>query len=116
MEYLFICKWLAAGTDDDEGLPTDDSQRVSIPQYRPRLTQLRNGARTPKKLWNAFNSCAGDEQCAKFYPDLKTTFYALLDRLDAEPMVFTVSNQYSGERYQVTLDSDRLITYLLLLF
>ena len=74
------------------------------------------GTNAEKTLERFFNSCAGDEQCAKFYPDLKTTFYALLDRLDAEPIVFTVSNQYSGERYQVTLDSDRLITYLLLLF
>ena len=47
---------------------------------------------------------------------MEKTFYALLDQLDAEPVVFTVSNQYSGERFKVSLDSERLITYLLLLF
>jgi len=74
------------------------------------------GTNVEKTFERFFNSCAKDEQCAKFYPDVEKTFYALLDQLDAEPVEFTVSNQYSGERFKVSLDSERLITYLLLLF
>jgi pimeloyl-ACP methyl ester carboxylesterase len=73
------------------------------------------GTNVEKTFERFFNRCAGDEQCAKYYPDLKEDFYALLDQLDAEPIVFDVANQNSGERYKLSLDSERLITLLLLL-
>jgi pimeloyl-ACP methyl ester carboxylesterase len=73
------------------------------------------GTNVEKTFERFFNRCAGDVQCAKYYPDLKETFYVLLDQLDAEPIVFDVANQNSGERYKVSLDSERMITLFLLL-
>jgi pimeloyl-ACP methyl ester carboxylesterase len=73
------------------------------------------GTNVERTFERFFNRCAGDVQCAKYYPDLEETFYTLLDQLDGEPIVFDVANQNSGERFKVSLDSERMITLFLLL-
>lgn len=62
---------------------------------------------------NLFTSCAEDVQCLKAYPDFKETFYALLDQLEGEPILVDVSDRSSGERYQVKLDNERMITFIM---
>lgn len=63
-----------------------------------------------------FQACTKDELCNTAYPNVKDTFYKLLDQLDTQPITVDVADPYSGDRYKVTLDSERFITYLLGLF
>jgi pimeloyl-ACP methyl ester carboxylesterase len=44
-----------------------------------------------------FAACAGDVDCNAAYPDLKTTFYGLLERLDAKPMAVSMLHPFTGQ-------------------
>jgi pimeloyl-ACP methyl ester carboxylesterase len=55
-----------------------------------------------------FQRCADDTECVKAYPNLKDNFYTLLDQLDAEPIQVDAADLNSGNRYKVTLNSERL--------
>lgn len=45
-----------------------------------------------------FSTCAADSRCHAAYPDIDATFYALIDRLDAEPAARTIN----GRRMLIT--------------
>ena len=60
-----------------------------------------------------FQHCADDEQCNKAFPQVKSSFYALLTQLDAQPVRVDVADLNSGEQYKVMLDSDRLINFFI---
>ena len=62
-----------------------------------------------------FERCLEDEDCNKTYPKLKTTFYALLDQLNAQAITIDVADLNSGERYKVMLDSDQLTYFIMVL-
>ncbi len=44
-----------------------------------------------------FAACAGDVDCNAAYPDLKTTFYGLLERLDAKPVAVSMLHPFTGQ-------------------
>ncbi len=71
------------------------------------------GVNVELAIGRLFQRCTEDEQCNKTFPNIKSTFYALLDKLDAQPITFNVADLNSGERYKVMLDSEGLINFLL---
>jgi pimeloyl-ACP methyl ester carboxylesterase len=63
-----------------------------------------------------FQHCTEDEQCNKAFPQLKSTFYALLAQLDVQQVRVDVADLNSGEQYKVMLDSQQLINFIITLF
>lgn len=53
-----------------------------------------------------FSSCAGDPSCAAVYPDLETTFFDLVDRLNQEPVTLQGGG---GDPITVVVTGDRLL-------
>ncbi len=58
-----------------------------------------------------FDSCAADAACSGAYPDLRGTFFDLVDRLNSSPVSITVTLP-SGERGPALLNGDSLIGVL----
>ncbi|MBN1965899.1 MAG: alpha/beta fold hydrolase [Anaerolineae bacterium] len=56
-----------------------------------------------------FANCAADPLCALAYPDLEATFWATVDRLNAEPASLTVSHVLTRATYPAVLDGDTLV-------
>ncbi|MCA9933067.1 MAG: alpha/beta fold hydrolase [Ardenticatenaceae bacterium] len=59
-----------------------------------------------------FTGCAIDPACDAAYPNLETTFYDLVDQLDAEPITVQVVNYFEGGRYDAVIQGDDLIGVL----
>ena len=57
-------------------------------------------------LETLFAWCAEDEACATAYPDLEETYYAAIERLNAEPVLTDVMHPYTGARYPVLMTGD----------
>ena len=62
-----------------------------------------------RSLELVFNRCAADPNCNQAYPDLETTFYNLVDQLDAEPPTLDLYNASNFKFYKAILNGDRLI-------
>lgn len=65
----------------------------------PIETRLYNEdvLRYREALQNLFDSCAADPACDAAYPDLETTFWNLVDQLDAQPVSVTAPLMTGGE-------------------
>jgi pimeloyl-ACP methyl ester carboxylesterase len=59
-----------------------------------------------------FDGCAADAGCNQHYPNLKTTFYELVDRLNKQPVTASATDPFSGKEYKVLLNGDKLISTL----
>ena len=57
-----------------------------------------------------FDECAADPACNAAYPDLRNFFYNLVDRLNANPVMVSLS--VGGTDYSVRLDGNRLMDVL----
>ena len=56
-----------------------------------------------------FQGCAADQKCNVAYPQLQTTFYDLVDRLNTQPITVEVTQPFNGQQYPVTLSGIGLI-------
>jgi len=56
-----------------------------------------------------FSACAADAACAAAFPDLETTFWSVVDQLNAEPVMQTITNPLNGESYDALYTGDGLI-------
>ena len=56
-----------------------------------------------------FQQCAADTDCNQAYPDLKTTYYALVDQLDAEPRTLKLYDPAKFKYYEMILNGDRFV-------
>lgn len=56
-----------------------------------------------------FAGCAADEACSQAFPDLKQTFYDLVDRLNQEPVTGKANDPFTGEEHTVLLNGDAII-------
>jgi pimeloyl-ACP methyl ester carboxylesterase len=63
-----------------------------------------------------FQSCAGDKVCGKAFPDLKRTFFELIDQLNAEPALVSVADLNTGDHYKVLVDGNRMVDLALAAF
>jgi pimeloyl-ACP methyl ester carboxylesterase len=84
-----------------------------VPLQANPLVEL--GTNIEQAFDRLFRRCSEDEDCSKTYPTLKTTFYALLDQLNAQPITVDVADLNSGERYKVILDGDQLTLFIVVL-
>lgn len=51
-----------------------------------------------------FANCESDPVCREAYPDLEARYFALVEKLDAEPVTLTIKDPDTGERYPALLD------------
>lgn len=107
----------SAGTIVAQHVIRDFPERVrsvvlnaAVPLGRPWLAEMMPNAAA--SLEKAFRQCAGDSACAAAYPDLENRFFALLDKLNEEPVTLPVSNPVDGETVDFVLNGDRLSTWL----
>ncbi len=64
-----------------------------------------NGARAFEVL---FKACADDRACAAAFPDLKSEFFKLVDRLNTTPITMTIT-LHSGEQKEAVMNGDGLV-------
>jgi pimeloyl-ACP methyl ester carboxylesterase len=67
------------------------------------------------RLWkdaldNLFASCKYDEACNRQFPDLEFEFYALVKKLDSQPLQYRVSDDETGKPVTVMVNGQRLLT------
>ncbi|UCC77559.1 MAG: alpha/beta fold hydrolase [Anaerolineales bacterium] len=64
------------------------------------------------------NACEADGACSTVYPDLQEVLFAIIERLNAEPVPITVTNPLDGQSYQALLSGEavlgNLVTFLYL--
>ncbi len=56
-----------------------------------------------------FDGCATSAVCSQRFPDLETRFFAMVDRLDAQPISFEVADVITGERFPAAMTGTDLI-------
>jgi pimeloyl-ACP methyl ester carboxylesterase len=62
-------------------------------------------ARGYQALWDG---CAADTRCQSAYPNLEQDFYALVERLNQQPVTVQTADPLTGRNYAVVLNGDRL--------
>lgn len=76
----------------DSVVPTDINFIAETPASEDRV------------LSEIFAACEADPDCRQQYPDLEERFYALVRKFDAEPVLTTLVDPETGERYETYLD------------
>ncbi len=89
-----------------EGIRAAVLDSVVATQRDPLLDVPKTGKRAFDTL---FDACASSSDCAERFPDLEQRFFALVDRLDAEPLRFDVANNLTGEQHPAALDGTGLV-------
>lgn len=70
--------------------------------------------RVAKVMQVFFDLCKNDnDDCDEKYPDLPEVFYKTVDDLNASPITVKAQDPNTGERYDVYVDGDRLISLVL---
>jgi pimeloyl-ACP methyl ester carboxylesterase len=84
----------------DSSYPLQASLDVDVPASAARVFKV------------FFDGCAADPACNQSYPDLKTTFYDLVDQLNRKPVTVPATDPLTDKEYQVLLNGDKLISTL----
>lgn len=80
---------------------------VVPPEMAVGAAMSRDGQAALDKV---FEACANDAACAEIFPDLRTTFDALLQRLEDRPETVQLDDPYTGEPAEVELTRDLVAT------
>jgi pimeloyl-ACP methyl ester carboxylesterase len=71
---------------------------------------------TSNAILRLLDACAADPACRSAYPDLQEVLFEVIDQLNAEPVVITVTNPLDGQSYDEILTGDtvlgNLVTFL----
>ena len=59
-----------------------------------------------------FAGCAADAACNAKYPGLESTFYALVTRLNGQPVTFKTTDLNTNKTYTVVFKGDDLVNLL----
>jgi len=79
----------------------------------PNETTFAHEADSPlRAIEQVFTDCAADDGCAASYPDLADDFFALVRRLNAEPVEVEVESSTVGELITLEMDGDRFIDWV----
>ena len=100
---------LTAVRDYPEGIRSvvlDSAYPLQVDLY---TSLLPNADRAFGRL---FEGCGGDPDCNRAYPGLESTFFELVRRLNAEPVMIAITNPLSGDTLDYLLDGDELIGFL----
>ncbi len=82
----------------DSVLPPD----VDVYHLQPRILK--------DALHGLFASCNYDEACKRQFPNLESEFYALIKKLDSQPLHYDVTDVDSGRTVPVMINGQRLLT------
>lgn len=63
-------------------------------------------------LQRVFEACAADAMCNRTYPDLKGLLFDTVDRLNAEPLTFTVNHPYTGKPFEARMNGPAFVGLL----
>jgi pimeloyl-ACP methyl ester carboxylesterase len=85
---------LTAMRDYPKGIRSVILDSTYPPQVRSQVELLPMAAATFDTI---FAACAGDADCSAAYPNLKTTFYDLLERLNTQPMAVNMVHPLAGQ-------------------
>jgi pimeloyl-ACP methyl ester carboxylesterase len=96
--------------DYPQGIRSVVMDSVVPPQANPALEW---GSNALAGLDRFFQRCAENDNCNQAYPQVKETFYNLLDQIDTQPIQVDVSDLNSGKQNKVVLDSEKMLTFLL---
>jgi pimeloyl-ACP methyl ester carboxylesterase len=59
-----------------------------------------------------FAGCAADPACNNAYPDLENVLFEVVDRLNENPVMLTVTNPLSGQSYDALVTGDVVLTFI----
>ncbi len=83
--------------------------------YPPHVDSFaEHPANTIRSFDTLLDGCAADPSCNAAYPDLKPAFYALIDRLNAEPVNIEIENYFTDERIPITVSGNDVAGVLFL--
>lgn len=86
-----------------EGLRTVILDAVAPPSIN-FLTEVP--ASQDRAFTTLFTACANDSGCAAAFPNLEERFFALIDRLNANPVEIRLTDMETGTTYDAILDGD----------
>lgn len=101
--------------DYPQGLRSVVIDSVYPPQVSLDIDVPANAVRAFNEL---FDACTADADCNAAYPNLRQVFYALVDRLNANPVTFKIQLpelrdiQQSGQLVDALMTGDNLIGFL----
>jgi len=65
-----------------------------------------------RTLNELFAACKNDSECARAYPDLERKFYAIVAKLNAEPISVSTKDPKSGSTINISLNGDDFATWI----
>lgn len=81
--------------------------------YPPQADLVASWASSlDRSLGLLFERCAADEACGAAFPDLEPVVFALIERLDREPITLRLSRFPSGEIYEWVVDGSEMVEIL----
>lgn len=79
----------------------------------PNETTFTHEADSPlRAIEQVFTDCAANDRCAASYPDLADDFFALVRRLNAEPVEVEIESSTVGGLITLEMDGDRFIDWV----
>lgn len=81
----------------------------------PNETTFAHEADSPlRAIEQMFADCQADDRCAASYPNLAEDFFALVRRLNEEPLELEIDSSPAGERLPIALDGNRFIDWIVI--
>lgn len=81
--------------------------------YPPEVDlPLEAGVNADRAFNVFFDACSGDAECSTAFPDLRSRFFALVDRLEADPVMVSILDVFTFESYDALVDGDTLLALL----
>lgn len=81
--------------------------------YPPQVSlPLEVGLNAARAFTVFFDACAEDPECSGAFPDLEARFFALVDALDAEPIMATLLDVFTLEEHDALVEGDALLGLL----
>ncbi len=72
--------------------------------YPPQVNLYTSWPSSAQRAFDAlFDACSADPSCSAAYPNLEEEFYALVDRLNADPPAVSVTDPATGAVHEVVL-------------
>ena len=83
---------------------------ILVSVYPPKADKYAELAANGERALNLiFERCAANADCNQVYPNLKDTFYNLVDQLDSEPVSIQLAPPTTSDAYEFVVNGDRLI-------
>ena len=81
-----------------------------VPMHQNVNLWYRNSG--DQAIRNGFADCAADVACAHDYPDIQNEYIALVNKLNAQPLMLDLHDHVSGNTYPSLIDGDTLAGFV----